>query len=157
MPHPGWSRFSFEGIGTHWEISTSSILALEVQRQLLGTVADYDHTYSRFRPDSLVSALQRGPGSISLPGHSVALRDLYEALYRITGGSMTPLIGNSLNRLGYDAGYTLVPSGAPEGAVKWEDVLEWSGTTVSGKVTLVLDVGAAGKGQLVDLLGEVLR
>lgn len=157
MPHPGWSRFSFEGIGTHWEISTSSILAPEVQRQLLATVADYDHTYSRFRPDSLVSALQRGPGSISLPGHSVALRDLYEALYRITGGSMTPLIGNSLNRLGYDAGYTLVPSGAPEGAAKWEDVLEWSGTTVSGKVPLVLDVGAAGKGQLVDLLGEVLR
>jgi thiamine biosynthesis lipoprotein len=157
MPHPGWSIFSFEGIGTHWEISTSAILAPDVQRQVLATVADYDQTYSRFRSDSLVSKLQRGPGRISLPGHAVALHDVYETLYRLSNGSMTPLIGSSLNRLGYDSGYTLIPSGSPEGAAKWEDVLEWSGATVSAKVPLVLDVGAAGKGQLVDLIGEVLR
>jgi thiamine biosynthesis lipoprotein len=36
-------------------------------------------------------------------------------------------------------------------------VLEWRGTSVTTKAPVVLDVGAAGKGQLVDLLAGVLR
>lgn len=157
MPHPGWSSFSFEGIGTQWEISTPEVLAPTVSHQLLQTVAAYDATWSRFRQDSLVSGLSRGPGSITLPEHAVALQSLYSTLYQLSDAAMTPLIGTSLERLGYDAGYTLKPSGNPEAAPRWEDVLEWSGTQLTAKEPLVLDIGAAGKGQLVDLLGEVLR
>lgn len=157
MPHPGWSNFSFEGIGTQWEISTPDVLAPVVTHQLLETVAAYDKTWSRFRPDSLVSGLSRGPGSLALPEHAVPLQELYSSLYRLSHGSMTPLIGSSLERLGYDAGYTLKPSGNPEAAPRWEDVMEWTGTELTAKEPLVLDIGAAGKGQLVDLLGGVLR
>lgn len=157
MPHPGWSSFSFEGIGTHWEISTPVGLAAAVRDQVLGVVADYDQTYSRFRPDSLVSGLAREPGSIALPEHAVALHDVYATLYQLSDGAMTPLIGSSLNRLGYDAAYTLVPSGGAQAAARWEEVLDWTGTSMTAKAPLVLDIGAAGKGQLVDLLGEVLR
>lgn len=157
MPHADWSSFSFDGIGTHWEISTPDALGPAVRHQLLETVSDYDTTYSRFRPDSLVSALSREPGRITLPGHAAALHDVYAALYRLSGGAMTPLIGSSLERLGYDPGYTLAPFGNPQAPPRWEDVLEWAGTALTATEPVVLDVGAAGKGQLVDLLGGVLQ
>ncbi|NHW45754.1 FAD:protein FMN transferase [Paenarthrobacter sp. MSM-2-10-13] len=157
MPHPGWSTFRFEGIGTQWEISTPDRLAPAIRSELLEIVAEYDKTWSRFRPDSLVSILSRGPGIITLPDHAVALQKLYAVLYRLSDGAMTPLIGSSLERLGYDAGYALVPSGLPLAPPRWEDVLDWTGTDLAAKEPVVLDVGAAGKGQLVDLLGAALR
>ncbi|NWL32469.1 FAD:protein FMN transferase [Paenarthrobacter nitroguajacolicus] len=157
MPHPGWSTFRFEGIGTQWEISTPDSLVPAVRSELLETVAAYDKTWSRFRTDSLVSGLSRNAGKITLPGHAVVLQEVYSALYRLTGGAMTPLVGSSLERLGYDATYALTPSGTPLPPPRWEDVLDWAGTEITVKEPVVLDIGAAGKGQLVDLLGEVLR
>ena len=70
---------------------------------------------------------------------------------------MTPLIGGSLERLGYGAGYALRPLGPPVPAPRWEDVLEWNGTEISASAPVVLDIGAAGKGQLVDLAAAILR
>lgn len=157
MPHPGWSSFSFEGIGTQWDIATQDPLTPEVQGHLLSTVKDYDRTYSRFRADSAVSALAREAGTVVLPAHAVALQGVYASLYRLTDGAMTPLVGGSLERLGYDSSYTLAPHGAPAPASRWEDVLEWTGTNLGALEPLVFDIGAAGKGQLVDLLGDVLR
>ncbi|MEV7604734.1 FAD:protein FMN transferase [Paenarthrobacter sp. NPDC089322] len=157
MPHPGWSSFSFDGIGTRWEISTAAGLDTGVRRQLLDAVEEYDQTYSRFRQDSLVSGLATKPGRVELPGHAAALRNIYEALYRLSNGAVTPLIGSSLSRLGYDAAYSLAPSGPAEAPPRWEDALDWSGTALVAKEPLVLDIGAAGKGQLVDLLGSILR
>ncbi len=157
MPHPGWRTFSFEGIGTQWEISTPVEIAPAVRGELHKTVAEYDQTWSRFRPDSLVSGVSRGPGRITLPEHATALQEVYSALYRLSDGAMTPLIGSSLERLGYDSAYTLTPAGNPLAPPRWEDVLDWNGTELAAQAPVVLDVGAAGKGQLVDLLGEVLH
>lgn len=61
MPHPGWSAFRFEGIGTHWEISTPDPLGRDLRQRVLAAVEEYDRTYSRFRSDSVVAAL--GPMS----------------------------------------------------------------------------------------------
>lgn len=157
MPHPGWSTIRFEGIGTQWEISTPITVAPAVRDELLETVAAYDTTWSRFRSDSLVSRLSRCPGRITLPGHAAALHEVYSALYRLSGGAVTPLIGSSLERLGYDERYSLTPTGTAVAPPRWEDVLDWSGTELTAHEPVVLDVGAAGKGQLVDLMGEVLN
>ena len=70
---------------------------------------------------------------------------------------MTPLIGENMERLGYDATYTLRPGGAPLPAPRWEDALDWQGTALTTTVPVVIDVGAAGKGQLADLLSAQLR
>ena len=157
MAHPGWTHFSFDGIGTRWEISTPSRLSGELRRGLLTTVEEYDAAWSRFRPDSLIADAARTPGRIELPAEGAALGELYGTLYRLTGGAMTPLIGGSLERLGYDATYTLRPGGAPLPAPRWEDALDWQGTALTTTVPVVIDVGAAGKGQLADLLSAQLR
>ena len=157
MAHPGWTHFSFDGIGTRWEISTPSRLSGELRRGLLATVEEYDAAWSRFRPDSLIADAARTPGRIELPAEGAALGELYGTLYRLTEGAMTPLIGGSLERLGYDATYTLRPGGAPLPAPRWEDALDWQGTALTTTVPAVIDVGAAGKGQLADLLSARLR
>ncbi len=157
MTLTGWSGFSFDGIGTAWEISTPEELPEGVRARLLGVVEDYDRSYSRFRDDSLVSALARGPGTVALPAGAGELEQLFKKLYHLSNGAMTPLIGSSLERLGYGADYALRPLGHPVPAPRWEDVLVWSGTSISASAPVVLDIGAAGKGQLVDLLASVLR
>ena len=39
-----------------------------------------------------------------MPDGAGALGRLYRSLYRLSDGAMTPLIGGSLEQLGYDAG-----------------------------------------------------
>ncbi len=156
MPQPDWEDFRFDGIGTRWEISTPRPLDTNVRDRLLAVVERYDGEWSRFRPDSTVSAMFREPGRYELPVEAAALGVLYRSLYDLTAGAMTPLIGGSLEQLGYDAAYSLHPSGPPVRPPRWEDVLDWDGNVLTNSAPLVLDIGAAGKGQLVDLLAAEL-
>jgi thiamine biosynthesis lipoprotein len=151
-----WEDFPFEGIGTRWAISTPRPLTPGVRSRLLRTVEKFDADWSRFRDDSLVAALARRPGRYDFPAEAARLGRLYRKLYGITAGAMTPLIGASLERLGYDAGYSLTPSGPALPAPAWDGVLDWDGTTITTTAPVVLDVGAAGKGLLVDLLADEL-
>ena len=157
MPQPDCDGFTFDGIGTRWEVSTPRPLGGSVRTRLLAVVERYDGVWSRFRPDSRVGAMSRQPGRFQFPGEAVALGQLYRSLYELTAGAMTPLIGGSLERLGYDASYSLRPSGPPLQAPRWEDALDWEGSVLTTDVPVVLDIGAAGKGQLVDLLAAELR
>lgn len=152
----GREDFSFTGIGTDWVISTALPLPPSLRARLLDRVERFDAAWSRFRPDSLVAAMARQPGSYSFPDEAAVLGGLYSTLYRLTSGAMTPLIGGSLERLGYGAGYSLEPAGPPLPAPAWESVLAWEGTTITAGAPVVLDIGAAGKGLLVDLLAAEL-
>jgi len=116
----------------------------------------YDRTWSRFRTDSTVASIAQRAGTWPLPGEAVPLFDLYRRLYLATDGAMSPLVGLALERLGYDRAYSLRPSGPVGPVPAWEDMLAWDGEALTTVAPVVLDVGAAGKGQLVDLVGEVL-
>ncbi|MDJ0321553.1 FAD:protein FMN transferase [Pseudarthrobacter sp. PS3-L1] len=157
MPYLDWADFSFAGIGTSWEISTPQPLPHALQEQVLECVENFDAAWSRFRPDSQVTTMSTRPGTYSFPPEAAALGVLYRTLYRISEGAMTPLIGASLEQLGYDAGYSLQPAGPPMAPPAWDDALSWEGSTLTTSRTVTLDVGAAGKGLLVDLVGELLR
>lgn len=156
MPGADWEDFAFEGIGTHWEISTPLPLSGPMRKRLLNRVEKFDADWSRFRSDSRVSIMAREPGRYGFPEEAERLGPLYRTLYGLTGGAMTPLIGASLERLGYDAGYSLTPSGSPLPAPRWDEVLGWAETTITTTSPVVLDIGAAGKGLLVDLLADEL-
>ncbi|MEY2847583.1 MAG: hypothetical protein RI885_248 [Actinomycetota bacterium] len=95
-------------------------------------------------------------GSWLLPDDAPPLLDLYRELYEATGGAMSPLVGRALEQLGYDRHYTLRSSGTPSPVPRWEDAIAWDGQTLTTVRPVVLDVGAAGKGRLVDLVAEVL-
>ncbi|NKX52097.1 FAD:protein FMN transferase [Arthrobacter deserti] len=153
LPH----GFSFEAIGTRWSIATGRPLEPQTRAAVAACIGDYSLLWSRFREDSLVAQLARQAGAHRLPQHASALAEVYAALHRATGGQVSPLVGRSLERLGYDAGYSLAPSGAPLPAPEWGGLLDWRGPDLAASAPVLLVVGAAGKGQLVDLVAEVLR
>ncbi|WP_448061073.1 FAD:protein FMN transferase [Cellulomonas hominis] len=153
MPSPS---VVFEAIGTRWQIDTQEPLGPALTARVHARIDEFDRAWSRFRPDSLVSRIAREPGTYRLPADAGPLLDLYVVLEERTGGAVTPLVGRSLERLGYDAGYSLRPSGPPARAPRWDEALERDGDRLVVHEPVLLDVGAAGKGYLVDLVSEVL-
>lgn len=146
---------TFDAIGTRWRITTPEPLADRVLARVHAVIDAYDRTWSRFRADSVVAAMAREPGTYVLPAHAAALLDHYDVLAACTDGAVTPLVGRSLERLGYDATYTLCPAGDPVPAAASAAVSR-DGHVLRVHEPVLLDVGAAGKGQLVDLVGEEL-
>ena len=116
----------------------------------------FDRTYSRFRDDSLVARIAMTPGSYPFPADAPPLFDLYRRLYATTGGAVSPLVGAALENLGYDRGYSLRQAAPATRVPDWDDAFGWDGTAVTTLRPAVIDVGAAGKGYLVDLVGTVL-
>jgi len=146
---------TFDAIGTRWTISADGSLDASTLARVHDRIASYDETWSRFRDDSLVARMSREAGTYRLPPEGPALLDLYDRLDERTAGAVSPLVGRSLVRLGYDADLTLRPSGAPVPAPR--DALVRDGDLLHVLEPVLLDVGAAGKGQLVDLVGAELR
>lgn len=158
--------FSFNAIGTQWEIETYEPLVRGQQQRILRRIEEFDTTYSRFRPDSLVSRIAAAPdgGCFDFPDDSLALFDLYDRLHMATAGAVDPLVGRDLELLGYDRTYSLTPASNlvradahARGRATWSKDIIRDGTSLVTRRPLVIDVGAAGKGYLVDIVSEILR
>lgn len=149
-------RWRFEAIGTAWTISTPAALAGPVREAVRGRICAYDAVWSRFREDSVVSRLARTGGSADLGPEAADLLSLYDDLAAATGGAVNPLIGDSLVRLGYDAQYSFRVRGLGQAAPPWSSA-RWDPPVLTLDEPALIDVGAAAKGQLVDLVTGVLR
>jgi thiamine biosynthesis lipoprotein ApbE len=102
---------AFDAIGTRWEIGTDEPLDADVQARVKARIRKFDRAYSRFRSDSLVSAMAAAPdgGRFEFPDDAPALFDIYDRLFAATDGALDPLVGSTLQLLGYDAAYSLTP------------------------------------------------
>lgn len=120
-------------------------------------IEEFDRTWSRFRTDSLVARIAAIPGRWVFPPDANALFELYRGLYTATDGKVSPLIGRALENLGYDRAYSLRPTGLPTTVPVWDDAVAWDGTALTTLNPVTLDVGAAGKGYLVDIVTALLR
>lgn len=146
----------FDAVGTRWQIETTRPMSPAQRAVVRQRIEAFDRTWSRFRSDSLVSRLAGGPATVEFPAEAEPLIAHYRQLYDGTGGAVTPLIGGTLADLGYDADYRFTPRPAVRATPAWDEAMRWDGPVVTTTMPLVLDVGAAGKGLLVDLLGELL-
>lgn len=146
----------FEAIGTHWDIQTDIKLSSEISKLIAARIEIFDKTYSRFRDDSLMTKMSRHAGRYELPDDVGRMMELYEKMYHLTGGAVTPLIGQVMSDAGYDAEYSLQskPLSQPP---KWEETIDFSSPVIDMKQPALLDFGAAGKGHLVDIIGELLE
>jgi thiamine biosynthesis lipoprotein len=146
----------FEAIGTNWQIDTAEALPVAVQKSVSELTERFDATWSRFRVDSLITRISRTTGTWVLPAEAGALFSLYRTLYDATDGAVTPLVGRALENLGYDRNYSLRPTAVAAPVPRWDDTIQWDGRALSTLSPTLLDVGAAGKGYLVDLVAATL-
>ena len=148
--------WTFDAIGTRWRIDTAEPIPDAVRAAISDRIERFDLDWSRFRGDSLVSRIANAPGRYRMPDDAPELLGLYGELYRASGGHVSLLVGRALESLGYDAHYSLTPA-ATRGAVpSWDDALTWDGEYLTTATPVLLDVGAAGKGYLVDIVSGVL-
>lgn len=150
----------FDAIGTRWEIETAAPLDERDRARVRALVSAFDATWSRFRGDSLVSALRSHGGTTALTpdaaADAAAMLGAYRELSRATGAAVNPLIGAGLEALGYDRDVSLISGPAQVAPGEWERMLSWDGASLTLAGPGVLDVGALGKGRLVDLISEAL-
>jgi len=152
MQLPEWR---FDAIGTPWQIDTDVPLPPATREAVRDRIEAFDRTYSRFRRDSLVTRVGTAPGEYTFPPDADRLFGLYAQLAALTDGAMSPFVGGSLEQLGYDASYSLRPHGDPRPAPAW-GADSWCAPVLTVGAHVTVDVGAAGKGYLADLVAEVL-
>ncbi|WP_375387754.1 FAD:protein FMN transferase [uncultured Amnibacterium sp.] len=148
------TRVVFDAIGTRWTITTARPMEAALADRVATVIADYDATWSRFRDDSGVARIARGD-AVDLGPTAPPLLGLLDGLRAATDGAVDPLVAASLAHLGYDGAGGLAAADGYRPAPRAEVVVD--GTTVRTVPPALLDVGSAGKGQLVDLvLAEVV-
>ena len=150
---PTWR---FDAIGTLWEIETGDPLGSGERTRVAGIIEGFDRTWSRFRADSLVTQLAGGGGSASVPADADAMLSAYREMFAATRGAVNPLIGESLSTLGYDADYSLRAGEPVPAPAAWDSILTWDEEQLALASATLIDVGALGKGRLVDLVAAAL-
>lgn len=148
--------WGFEAIGTVWEIGTPGRLSERERDAVRAAIGDFDRTWSRFRADSLVTALAEDPQEVPAPPDAVAMLDLYRELSEATAGAVQPLVGDSLVARGYDAAYSFLDLGPRSALPHWTSELEWDDGGLALHAPALIDVGAIGKGRLIDVVHDLL-
>jgi thiamine biosynthesis lipoprotein len=150
--------YSFDAIGTHWkiDIENSRTPHENLLEEIINRCVLFDKTYSRFRDDSLVIKMSKEKGTYRMPDDSLTFFSLYENLYNLTDHKFTPLIGSVLTQAGYDQNYSLEQNTLRSPAL-WQDALKYSYPYITLQNAALLDFGAAGKGYLIDIIGEILK
>lgn len=151
----------FAAIGTSWTIETPLALGF-IEALVHDRIESFDQTWSRFRADSVVTAAATTAGTYDFADDAPRLFDLYDRLVGITDGAVTPLVGRALEWLGYDRQYSFTQRSlsineAAGPSADWMTSVQRTGSLVSVIEPTLIDVGAAGKGFLVDLIGELLH
>ena len=153
-------KFEFEAIGTTWKIDIEDNLPenkeVVLQKMIMDRIDDFDKNYSRFRKDSLVTKMSEEAGEFILPSDANKMILIYKQMYEITGGLVTPLIGQVLVDAGYDSEYSMNEKSL-KSPKKWEEVLKWNNPKLELSSPALLDFGAGGKGYLVDIVSELIE
>lgn len=158
------TELSFSAIGTEWAILIDEPLKTTQQTEILRACQRecerIDHKFSRFIRNSWLNELsQHTSGRYPLDDEAAFLFTLGKQLETLTDGLFTLNIAHELAALGYDAEYSLQAKTHTYTLEKGTYVLEETGTGImlgiQGRVGF--DLGAFGKGYLIDQLSEILR
>lgn len=93
---------------------------------------------------------------VTAPDDAADMLDTYVVVSEATDGAVNPLVGVSLEELGYDAAYSFTPRSPVAAPRDWRTCLAWTTELLCLPEPAVLDVGALGKGRLVDRVSDVL-
>lgn len=146
-------------MGSPWEIRIFQEVAHadELEKDIVRILDDFDATYSRFSSTSLITQLSQSPGNYTVPHDLIVMLREYAKMYEASGRKVNPLVGGTIEDLGYDANYSLTRKDHVRDVPSFDSSL-----TIQDDTTLVIDkpalidIGALGKGYSVGLIGAYL-
>lgn len=154
--------FSIEAMGTVLNIKIYEELSEEKKKRIKELVENFtfwfDNTFSRFKKDSLVTKLSKQKGIFNVPYELVEMLKIYKDFSELSGGIINPLIGRTLEDLGYDTDYSLVKKEniyLPKSFDKTIKIIDEQNIELNEYE--LIDLGALGKGYWVDKVTEILR
>lgn len=150
------AAWRFEAIGTQWTVDTVDALTDSDRAAVSALIDAFDREWSRFREDSTVTALSALGGSRPLPVDAEAMFAVYADLDDATSGAVSPLVGASLEALGYDRSYSLRSGGVVSAPRDWRRTVSIRDGLLHLAEPALIDIGAVGKGRLVDRVYEEL-
>jgi thiamine biosynthesis lipoprotein len=152
MPH----TFSFQAIGTIWNITTDERPLEEKEKEtLLAYIADFEKRFSRFLPDSEVNQFKTAvAGSYQISAELAKLLQRASELRTQSQGRFDPAVAGLLERAGYDASYTLTPK--PEADSFTLPSWDIDGATLILEGPASFDLGGIGKGYAIDMMSGLL-
>ena len=160
------TQFNFKAIGTTWQIDIYKEQSTEEEALLFDKIKKrieiFENNYSRFKDDSIVGQIanlkeEECPKTFILPSDAEKMLNTYRDFYILTSGIFTPLVGTLLSSAGYDSKYSLQPKDTLDTPPDWCDVFEYQHPNLIVKKPALLDFGAAGKGYIIDIIGELLE
>lgn len=179
-------KASFETIGTKFEIiiwdTISNLQFNEIIEKIKNICEEFDNKYSRFKPESFIRKLSEQVGEIDIPVDClelVEMLEIYKKVNFLTDGQINPLVGNTLSDYGYDEKYSLQEKNEIRQTPRFDETLRMksprlaplAGPFIRGtnsqsanpenvtlylKEKVLIDLGAMGKGYLIDKIYEFL-
>lgn len=153
-------KFSFKALGTTWWIEIFQELTQarqdEVKDFVLSFVNTFEDNYSRFKPDSHISILNRERKLSNPTIELIQLLEYGKRLYLRSDTHFNLLTGHILESKGYDADYTFKSSSEENTAgnpVTDLNITPELITLSNGNI----DLGGFGKGYLIDLLANQFK
>lgn len=151
------NNWRFPAIGTVWNVETCEPIQPELQQKILDRIYQFDMTYSRFKPNSLLRTATSKAGSCTLPAEAMQLFNLYRTLSDLSAGRISPLVGAQLHAAGYDETYSLMPAKTIPTGLLDRDYFSYEAPILTVLKPCMLDFGAAGKGYLADIVADILQ
>lgn len=144
-----------DGLGTHWQIlidqkETSAGLLLSI-REL---VARFEQKYSRFLPESEINLIGRSNKTrLVISSNLAKMLHFGLILKKLTNGAFDLNIAAVLESNGYDSDYSFTKKDISTHSGDYG----LSGRTLVKRGLVKLDLGALGKGYLIDLIAKFLQ
>jgi FAD:protein FMN transferase len=154
-------QFSVEALGSKWWFTIFDKLNSKQQAQIkqktLEVLNDFENLYSRFKPDSLISLLNKDKTLENYPDELFEMLTLCNQASSLTKGAFNIFVGSVLENAGYDQDYSF--------ELKDENVpdLKLAGFSIFSRDVLEIskpskiDLGGIGKGWMIDKIARIFQ
>jgi thiamine biosynthesis lipoprotein len=158
-------RLTFPALGTTCEVQYAApdgrAQAATFERAAVGWVQAFEAKYSRFRPDSLVSRINRAAGQawVEVDDDMEQLLQLCDTLQGMTQGVLDPTALPLIQLWNWKADHPRIPSAeeitAARRLVGWPKVQRAPGRIFLPEPGMALDFGGFGKEYAVDIVAQI--
>ena len=151
---------AISALGTQWLIEIFDEVSPEKTDEAFGLIrlflSDFEAKYSRFKPDSIISTVNRTKVLYRPDPTTISLLNFGKEMYKETGGIFNLLIGGYLMARGYDSDYSFAPKAEPTILPSPLSDLSINSESITLQAGLI-DLGGYGKGFIIDRLADYLK